>query len=206
MICQWLLIISLPVSLVLLLLPGQLLSLFNPVFIQGVSVLQIIVLANLFNISTGSSGVMLIMGGYPKLNFINASVVGVINVILNIILIPRFGIIGAALSTAVSIIGINTLKLIEIYYIWRFFPYTVKIVKIILVSIVSLVVCRIVIDFLDMENFSEIIIGSLSILSLYLFGLYIFCFTRNERKKFGTIKFYLSNFLRGRGLPPLERL
>ena len=47
----------------------------------------------------------------------------VINVILNAILIPKIGILGAAISTGMSIAIINTVKVFEVKFLLGIIPY-----------------------------------------------------------------------------------
>ena len=84
-----------------------LLSIFGEEFISGAEVLFILCAGQLFNALSGSIGEIMLMTGrqtqYQNIMLITL----VLNVILNFTLIPIYGIFGAALSTALSLIFWN---------------------------------------------------------------------------------------------------
>jgi len=101
------LLIALPIILILLFGGRYILSLFGPDFILGYNCLIILAGAQLVSILAGSSGYLLTMTGNEN-SATGAMIISLlINVLLNILLIPKFGIIGAAYSTAVSTIAWN---------------------------------------------------------------------------------------------------
>ncbi|NJK57584.1 MAG: flippase [Pleurocapsa sp. SU_5_0] len=108
-------IIALPITLILIIFGKYILSIFGAEFISGYMALVISCLGKLFIVCLGLTAVLLSMTGYE--NYI-AKIVGfssIINVILNYILIPLWGIIGAALATVVSIVICNIYLAIMVY-------------------------------------------------------------------------------------------
>ncbi len=101
------LLIALPIILILLFGGRYILSLFGPDFILGYHCLIILAGAQLVSILAGSSGYLLTMTGNENSATVAMIISLVINVLLNILLIPKFGIKGAAYSTAASIIAWN---------------------------------------------------------------------------------------------------
>lgn len=73
---------------------------------------QLIILSigQLFNIGTGATGVILIMTGYEKIAGHITISSAIINVVLNLLLIPVFGAFGAAIATTSTVIIENTIK------------------------------------------------------------------------------------------------
>lgn len=98
------LIISLPVLAVIILAGEEILTLFGSDFESGYYCLLILSIAQMVSILAGSSGYLLSMTGNEKPAVASMLVSIIINSILNIILIPRFGIEGAACSAAISTI------------------------------------------------------------------------------------------------------
>lgn len=88
------------------------LNIWGDEFVTSYWVLIIITIGQFFNISTGSTGIFLMMTGHEKtigkITFLSA----LINLTLNFILIPNFGAIGAAISTASTVTTENILKVI----------------------------------------------------------------------------------------------
>jgi O-antigen/teichoic acid export membrane protein len=68
----------------------------------------------LVNLATGNVTVVLLMSGRSALNLANALVALVLNVTLNLVLIPRLGITGAALAWAVSLVYVNVAPLLQL--------------------------------------------------------------------------------------------
>ena len=98
-------------SLIIFVLFGKyILQLWGVEFIAGYSVLVIITIGQFFNISTGPTGLILIMTGHEKFISIFSTIILSFNLILNFILIPKYGINGAAFSTTLTIIASNIIK------------------------------------------------------------------------------------------------
>lgn len=90
------------------------LNLWGDEFIASYWVLIIITAGQFFNISTGSTGVFLMMTGHEKV-IGNITLISVItNLILNYSLIPYYGAIGAAFATAITVTLENIIKVIVV--------------------------------------------------------------------------------------------
>ena len=113
---RWILSLSMPIILILLLEGDVILQLvFGEKFVSGYTALLILALGQLINASTGLVGYLLQMtGGHRIIMKINLFW-GILNVILNIILVPRFGIVGAAISTAFCLAMGNITAVIVTY-------------------------------------------------------------------------------------------
>ena len=97
-------------------------------------------------------------------------------VILNLILIPKYGILGAAYATLCVIIMINTLKILLIAYGLKIHPYSKETLKILLVILVVYSILG-EINFDSSSSLINLLIRSIVIITLYtclshLFGLF----------------------------------
>ena len=97
-------VLTIPIALFLVVFGPFVLSLFGKEFGVGYPVLVIFIFVALVNVGAGSVGNILNMTGHEKEVFYGIIVSLTFNIILNIILIPPFGIIGAAISTGTAII------------------------------------------------------------------------------------------------------
>ena len=95
---------SLAAAGVILLLGRPLLWLFGPEFLAGFPVMMILVFGFLFRSAMGPSEFLLNMLGEQKACAIVLVFTAVLNVVLNLIMVPMFGLIGAALATSTSLI------------------------------------------------------------------------------------------------------
>ncbi len=94
---------SLPFLALFLLAPTYLMGFFGKDFTGGALVLSILAAGQFVNVATGSVGQLLVMSGNERLLRNNLFIAFVINCALNLALIPRYGMTGAAVATAVSI-------------------------------------------------------------------------------------------------------
>ena len=85
------------------------LGIFGPEFVAGYRALVILCAAQFFNAVTGPSGFLLTMTGHEKQLAVLLSLALALNVILNYLLIPLYGIEGAAMATGISTIFWNAL-------------------------------------------------------------------------------------------------
>lgn len=88
------------------------LAIFGSEFISGRTAMNILIAGQLFEAFTGPVGLLLSMTGHQKYIAFSTGASAVLNIILNAILIPRWGINGAAAATSASIIVINIANVI----------------------------------------------------------------------------------------------
>jgi O-antigen/teichoic acid export membrane protein len=105
--------LSAPFLALLLLLGTRIVSALHQQGGMAAAALPILCAAFLLDAMTGPVAQVLTMSGRPAINFANNVGGLACNVALNLALIPRLGITGAAISWAVAIAGINTARLIE---------------------------------------------------------------------------------------------
>jgi len=108
-------LISLPIFIVILIFPSFFLSIFGQEYIYGKWVLIFLTLGQFVKSISGPVGYILQMTGKQRI-FRNILFIStIINIILNINLIPMFGIIGTAISTMTCMILWNITSVIIIY-------------------------------------------------------------------------------------------
>jgi O-antigen/teichoic acid export membrane protein len=109
-------LVAAPMLIVCLILPGPVMRIFGADFESGAAVLSILAAGQFVNVVTGSVGFVLIMCGYERM-YRNAFVVcAASSIALNGLLIPRFGILGAAIATAGTLALQN---LVAAMLVWR---------------------------------------------------------------------------------------
>ncbi|MGH2542589.1 MAG: polysaccharide biosynthesis C-terminal domain-containing protein, partial [Ardenticatenaceae bacterium] len=90
-------------------------SVFGDAYRAGAAALAILCLGQLVNAGAGSVGLILNMTGHERDTAVGVAAAAAANLILNLILIPRFGIEGAAVATAVSLATWNVLLCRRVY-------------------------------------------------------------------------------------------
>ncbi len=116
-------IFGIPLFLVIVFGAYSLLSLFGPEFVVGKSALLILAFGSLFKVLSGLSIDLLSMTGNEKTakNILALSVV--INITLNFLFIPIWGISGAALATALTTVFWNGTAAWFVYRKYHFLPF-----------------------------------------------------------------------------------
>lgn len=111
---QIVIVLTLPLVFMMIFFSEFILGLFGSGFIAGKNTLILISLGALFNAMTGNVDQILNMTNNQKL-VRNIFFIGfILNVILNLFLIPKYGIEGAALSSLITNIVVNTIFVIII--------------------------------------------------------------------------------------------
>lgn len=119
----WLIALSWPLFLTFAVFGPFLLQVFGSEFSAGATALTILSLAMLVDLGTGTIGVVLLMGGKSWWNLFNMAVALALNIGLNLLLTPTYGMNGAAVAWAVSITAANLLALGEVWVFLGMRPF-----------------------------------------------------------------------------------
>jgi O-antigen/teichoic acid export membrane protein len=111
-------------TILIVALGDELLGLFGSEFLTGKQALTIFAVGYVVNacIGGGIAGFMLTMTGHQSKAVLIVATAAALNLVLNLLLVPRFGIEGAALATSVSLIVMNLIKLVVIGRHMHFYP------------------------------------------------------------------------------------
>jgi len=107
---------TIPILLLIFLFPEFILSLFGAEFVIAKLALIILTVSQAVNALSGSVGTILNMTGKQKVYGSILLISLILNIVLNYILIPSYGINGAAVASACSLIFWN---LYSVYYIYK---------------------------------------------------------------------------------------
>lgn len=122
-ITKWTITFSLPIFLIVTLFSPYLLGLSGLSFEPAWPLLIAFAIGGLINAGTGAVGYMLLMTGHNKLSFINSLVAVATNIGLGIVLTPRYGVMGTAISTGLAICVLNLMRLLQVGLILKMQPY-----------------------------------------------------------------------------------
>jgi len=98
----------------------------SEIYAEGKYVVLFIGLAVLFDMATGVNNEIILMSDFYKWNIVIMLFLIVVAIINNEILIPLYGISGAALATAISIFLFNVIKYIIVYFKLGIQPFSKK--------------------------------------------------------------------------------
>jgi len=97
------------IVLIIIIFRKGILSYYGMEFLAGEYVIIFRGIGQLMNASVGSVWYLITMTGRPKVNMIGKILAASLNVVFNIMLIPKFGISGAALASMISVGFVNIL-------------------------------------------------------------------------------------------------
>jgi O-antigen/teichoic acid export membrane protein len=127
---KWGLYVTTPAFLVILFVPRQVIaSTFGSEYASAWLPLVLLTLGQQVNAATGSVGLLLIMSGHQRIWLAVSGGGFVLNIVLNALLIPRWGLVGAAAATAVSIASLFTVGLLLARSLLRIWPYDRRYLK-----------------------------------------------------------------------------
>jgi O-antigen/teichoic acid export membrane protein len=106
-----------------------LLGVFGHDFVSGATVTVVLAFGAMINSFTGPSAPMLIMTGRPGLVFANNAITVTINIGINLILIPLYGVKGAAVAWLISIALTNSIFAIQIWKSLHMHPFSFSMIK-----------------------------------------------------------------------------
>ena len=106
-------------------------------FIDGKYVIFFIGIGHVIQMASGVSGVILQSSPYYKMQAVFMAIYGVLVILTNLIMIPIWGINGAAIASVSATLVFNLLKYMFLYKKYKFQPFNYKYLLVILVAIGS---------------------------------------------------------------------
>jgi stage V sporulation protein B len=126
---RWTVLLCAP-ALALLAVEGNgILTLLHQHSATGGEAVVILSAAFLVDSLTGPVGHVLTMSGRSGLNFASSAAALVVNIGLNLLLIPRWGMRGAALSWALVIVGLNIARVMQVRALFSIHPFSRSLLK-----------------------------------------------------------------------------
>ena len=185
---RWIFSISFPLFLLLLLFNVEVLRLFGEHYLLTWPVLIILSFGHLCSSIFGNINVFFSMTKYPGIVLFIAILSNIVNIVLNIILIPKLGILGAAIATAVSIIILNLLGVCFMVNKFKVNPFSLKMFKPFLSGVIAYCVLDFIRRFFYTDLTIEFLALSLLFFAVYFFILFAFRFEREDLELFKVVK------------------
>jgi O-antigen/teichoic acid export membrane protein len=142
------------------------------VFEAGAFVVLLIGLGKLIDMFFGPSSEIIVLSKYYAFNIVVVLVLAVTVILLNLLLIPRYGITGAAMGSTVALLLFNMVKFVFIYWKFNLQPFSLSTFKVLGIALVTIGLNTLLPDisnvFIDIAYRSVVItvvFGSLIIIS-----------------------------------------
>lgn len=165
---KWLSFLTLPIFLVLCLFPEAVLNLFfGSAYIAAAPALRILSLGLIVNNLLGPNGATLVALGESGFLMWSTLAGATANIVLNVVLIPPFGIVGAAIASAVSLILFNIIVMVKVYSLCRAQPLSKNLLKPLIASVVLAFLFQVMIG-----SFLTITLWILPLLFILYYAIY----------------------------------
>ncbi len=119
----WLIVVTWPIYLFSMVAPGLILSVFGRAYSAGAPVIVLLSASMLVATGCGMVDMVLNMAGRSWWNLFNVMLAVVVFVVLELILIPTHGIVGAAVGWSVAILVTNLVPLGQVGLILHLHPF-----------------------------------------------------------------------------------
>ena len=168
-VTKWIFYVNFPLFLLLLIFPRKVLNLlFGEQYLLAAIPLMILGFGYFMNSIAYASFRLIELFKKTKYHFYNNLVAAIVNVLLNILLIPRYGMIGAAIASATALTLVFCLALTQVYIIKRINVFSMDILKSGLIAFGLAVL----IYFVSKQAFGTVGLKLVIVLCAVYFGLY----------------------------------
>ena len=196
---SWMLRFALPFFAIIFIFPRPLLGVFGTGYGLGATVTVILAFGKLTDVATGPCGTMLNQAGLNKLSLLDNVVALAINIGLNFLLIPEYGIRGAAVAWTISLVLVNAARALQvrryIVPVWPFSDGTPKALAAFAWSVLAALVVR---ELVDGSPRKELYIATPVVFGLYITLVVALGLTAEDRLVLGD----LTSILRRRRRAP----
>ncbi|NGP89794.1 lipopolysaccharide biosynthesis protein [Fodinibius halophilus] len=144
----------------------NLMKLLPPAYSGGNLVIIIIASANVFSMATGVNGAIILNSKHYHFDLYSTIFLIFVTIILNYLLIPVYGILGAAIGTATAVILYNFLKLFYVYFRFSMQPFETQILYVLAIGAATMIIISQVPTMFN--TYIDLIIRSTIITGLYL--------------------------------------
>jgi O-antigen/teichoic acid export membrane protein len=183
-ITRWTVAGTIPILLLMLIEPGAILSVFGGARFaaDGSSALRILVVGQAINVSVGAAGFVLIMAGRTGWDLIVYSLSAALDLALAFLLVPKFGIEGAAAAQAITIAASNWLRLVLVRRFVGIFPWDGAYARLAIPSVLCAIAMVGVHRAIDAAAWYErvVVVGFIGLV-VYVPALLLFALTAEER-------------------------
>jgi O-antigen/teichoic acid export membrane protein len=173
---RWMLFITLPIAIFLMLSRDPMMLIFGEKFLQdGPTVLLILGFGSIFIALSGTGGLLFVLGGHQLAELGMLTFLVLLNILLNYLLIPPYGIIGAAFSTIISNMVVILSRILLIHRYFKIQPFSSNLVIPVVTFAIMAVGGLILQSTFQVDNTMNLLLGAVSsgivLLSIIFTGL-----------------------------------
>ncbi|MDP2628706.1 MAG: flippase [Nanoarchaeota archaeon] len=180
-VSKWIFAINLPLFLLIIIFPEQIISiLFGSEYLAAANSVRILSIGAFAISSVFISNNILYTLGKSKILLVNLMSLSILNIILNALLVPRYGINGAAFATTISNIILATLFFFQAKHYTSIIPFKKKMIRITLVSIIPVLVIIFLKTKIPGTILNFFLLGTFLVLSYGVLIFFTNCLDKND--------------------------
>jgi len=119
---RWVGVTVIPLGALISMFAAPLLSLYGKEYESGAWCVIVLAIAQCLNSVTSPAHGLLALAGYSRVIMWNSLIVAVIQIGLNAFLVTRYGMVGAAVATGLSLVIVNLVRVIQVNRLLGIFP------------------------------------------------------------------------------------
>lgn len=182
LVTRWLMAGSLLPAIAMLIFPEQILSIFDIASEQAAAALMILALAHgLFGTFSAAES-LLVMTGKTLLNAVLGALMLTVNIAAGLLLIPRFGLAGAAYGTLLAFLIVSIARIYHGYQQLHLLPFDVSLIWPLTTAFLVGTIFYLLKSWITVDTLPETILLFLALLLLY--ALIYFSGAREPEEKF----------------------
>jgi O-antigen/teichoic acid export membrane protein len=128
-------LMAIPLLVLIIVNGGDFLGIMGPAFIIGAPALLVLACGQAVESAFSASHVVLMIGSRQRLEAVNMALAAGLNLVLNLLLIPSYGMLGAALSTTTALSALAVLRALQLRRILALRTFDRTLLRILLVSV-----------------------------------------------------------------------
>ncbi len=178
---KWIFFLTLPILCLLIIFSRNILNIFfGGAYTQGYLVLIVIASSYLIYSTAAVSHSLLFLFKKTKHVFFNTIFSFGVNITLNLLLIPKYGILGAAIATGSSLLLRTLLISVEAFYFTKIIPFRPNFFKSILGSVIASAVILLILQYLPINLLMLILYGIIFLVVYILVLLLLKSFEKDD--------------------------
>jgi len=151
-VTRWLIMLNLPILVLTVTFASRLLSLFGAEFRGGWPALLILAAATFIMAATGPAGDIVLMAGRSRIVLVVGVLLAVTNIGLNWGLVARWGVLGAAIATGLTIAISNVANVLLGWWFLALQPYSVRLIKPLVIGVGAILLSAVVASLVQVES------------------------------------------------------
>ncbi|MBX7149255.1 polysaccharide biosynthesis C-terminal domain-containing protein [bacterium] len=190
---RWVSFLALPFYMVMSTMGDQILMLWGQSYVQAYGALVFLAFGHLFNAVFGLHQWPVVISGRSRLDLINNIVVFIVNLILNVLFIPKWGMMGSAVATTISRLLLRILQMVQVKIYLHMHAFSLSLIKLFVSGILSLVLVHGLRTFVE-PSFVMYLLLSVAGLVLYVILIFILGLDKDDKKIVDALWLKLSSY------------